>query len=96
MKFKILGQNLLVEPITEENEDETFVLPTDENYIRGKVVAMGDGRVTTKLEYYMYEVDAGDIVHFDRRDAKDWPIDDETFYLIPLDRILGIETGEDK
>lgn len=88
----MVNANILVQPLKEK--EETIVLEKNPNdLIRGEVKEIGDGRIHSTMTVAM-KVRPSSIVWFDPRDAREFPVNDETWYIVRQDNLLVIE--EDK
>lgn len=91
MRYKVLFTNVLIEPIEEEQNKETIILPDQlHKKIRGTVKETGrgmfiDGRLTPM------EVRPEMIVHFYPDDAKEIDINGKIHYILNQSDILLIE-----
>ena len=92
-KIQPLGDRVLVEPL--EAEDKTtggIIIPdtAKEKQQRGKVVAVGKGRVTEEGKVTPLEVKAGDLVLFGRYSGSEIKVGANDYLIIKEDDILGI------
>ena len=69
MKFRPLHDRILVERVGEEEKTKTGIIIPDsarEKQQRGKVIAVGKGRVNDKGEVIKLDVKEGDVVLFEK------------------------------
>ena len=68
MKLKPLSNHLFIEPIAEEKKSKSGIVLPDtverEKPMKGKVVAVGPGKMNDRGEIYAMAVKVGDIVLF--------------------------------
>lgn len=95
-KIQPLGDRVLVEPVeAEEKTAGGIVIPdtAKEKQQRGKVVAVGKGRVAEDGKITPLEVKAGDQVLFGRYSGTEVKVGGVEFLIIKEDDILGIIKG---
>ena len=92
-KIQPLGDRVLVEPL--EAEDKTvggIIIPdtAKEKQQRGKVIAVGKGRVNDEGKLTPLEVKANDLVLFGRYSGSEIKVGANDYLIIKEDDILGI------
>ena len=92
-KIQPLGDRVLVEPLEAEDKTSGGIIIPDtakEKQQRGKVVAVGKGRVTEEGKLTPLEVKAGDQVLFGRYSGSEIKIGATDYLIVKEDDILGI------
>jgi chaperonin GroES len=92
-KIQPLGDRVLVEPLEAEDRTSGGIIIPDtakEKQQRGKVVAVGKGRVTEEGKVTPLEVKAGDEVLFGRYTGSEIKVGANDYLIIKEDDILGI------
>ena len=92
-KIQPLGDRVLVEPLEAEDKTSGGIIIPDtakEKQQRGKVVAVGKGRVTEEGKVTPLEVKAGDLVLFGRYSGSEIKVGANDYLIIKEDDILGI------
>jgi chaperonin GroES len=94
MKVKPLSDYVLVEPIKQEEITKGGVLipetAREDRAIRGKVIAIGPGKLNDKGERIPLSVKEGQIVIFKKYAPDEIKIDDKEYYFIREDDIMAI------
>jgi len=94
MKVRPLSDYILVEPIRQEEITKGGVLipetAREERAIRGKVIAVGPGRLNEKGERIPVSVKEGQIIIFKKYAPDEIKIDDKEYYFIREDDIMAI------
>jgi chaperonin GroES len=94
MQFKPLSNHIFLEPLTEENTTKSgIVLPETaekEKPIRGKVLAVGPGKLNEKGERIPMSVKVGDIVLFKKYGPDEIEIEDKKYLVGEEEDILAI------
>jgi chaperonin GroES len=94
MKVKPLSDYVLVEPIKQEEITKGGVLipetAREDRAIRGKVIAVGPGKLNDKGERIPLSVKEGQIVIFKKYAPDEIKIDDKEYYFIREDDIMAI------
>jgi len=94
MKIKPLSDYILVEPIKQEEITKGGVLipetAREERAIRGKVIAVGPGKLNEKGERIPVSVKEGQIIIFKKYAPDEIKIDDKEYYFIREDDIMAI------
>ena len=92
-KIQPLGDRVLVEPLeAEEKTSGGIVIPdtAKEKQQRGKVVAVGKGRINDEGKITPLEVKAGDEVLFGRYSGSEIKVGSGDYLIIKEEDILGI------
>ena len=94
MKIKPLYDNILIEPIKEEEKTETGILlpPTAEKEKpeQGKVIAVGEGKRTPQGKIIPLSVKEGDKVIFTKYGPNEIKVDDKKYLIAKEEDILAI------
>ncbi|KKR88770.1 MAG: 10 kDa chaperonin [Candidatus Wolfebacteria bacterium GW2011_GWA2_42_10] len=94
MNFKPLSNHLFIEPIEEEKATKSgIVLPETaekEKPIRGKVIAVGSGKINEKGERIAMSVKVNDIVLFKKYGPDEIEIEGKKYLVGDEDDILAI------
>ncbi len=94
MKLKPLGNHVIIKPIKEEKTTKAgIVLPDtaeEEKPERGKVVAVGPGKILGNGQRYAFQVKVGDQVIFKKYSPDEIKIEDEEYLILDEDDILAI------
>jgi chaperonin GroES len=94
MNFKPLSNHIFLEPLEEEQKTQSgIVLPETaekEKPIKGKVVAVGPGKLTEKGECQPMSVKVGDTVLFKKYGPDEIEIDNKKYLVGDEDDILAI------
>lgn len=94
MNFKPLSNHLFLEPTEEEKTTKSgIVLPDSaekEKPIRGKVLAIGPGKLNEKGERIQMSVKVGDIVLFKKYGPDEIELDGKKYLVGEEDDILAI------
>ncbi|MDD4762150.1 MAG: co-chaperone GroES [Candidatus Pacebacteria bacterium] len=93
--IKPLFNKVLIAPESLEKKTESgIVLPDtakENSLIKGKIVAVGSGRISEKGEYIPMSVKEGEIVLFRKGySADEIEMEGKKYYLVSEDEILGI------
>ena len=92
MKFKPLRDRLLVEYSEEPEKSAGGIIIPDsakEKPQKGKVVAVGPGRITDDGKLQKMELKVGDVVLFEKYSGSKINVDDNEYLIIREDDILG-------
>ncbi|MEO0087085.1 MAG: co-chaperone GroES [candidate division WOR-3 bacterium] len=93
MKIKPLADRVVVERIEEEEVKKGGIILPDtakEKPIKGKVIAVGPGRLDDKGNRIPMEVKKGDIVLFGKYAGQEIKIDNKEYLIMREDEILAI------
>jgi chaperonin GroES len=94
MKVRPLGDRLLVQRLEEEGEVKKggIIIPdtAKEKPQRGKVIAVGNGRVTDEGKRIAMEVKAGDNILFGKYSGSEIKMDGEEYLIMREEDVLGI------
>lgn len=94
MNFKPLSNHLFIEPVEEEKATKSgIVLPETaekEKPIKGKIVAVGPGKLNEKGERLPMSVKVGDMVLFKKYGPDEVEIDDKKYLVGDEEDILAI------
>lgn len=94
MKLKPLHDYVLVEPIKQEEVTKGgIIIPEtarEERAVKGKVIAVGPGKLNEKGEKIPMSVKEGQIVIFKKYAPDEIKIDDKEYYFIREDDIMAI------
>lgn len=94
-KLTPVGGNILVQPVTDEQKTESgIVLPdtvSKDRPQRGKVVALGTGKLTDDGDKIPFNVKAGQVVIFKKYGPDEIEVDGEEMLIMEEDDILAIE-----
>lgn len=93
MKIKPLADRVVVERIEEEEVKKGGIILPDtakEKPIRGKVIAVGPGRLDDKGNRVPMEVKKGDVVLFGKYAGQEIKIDNKEYLIMREDEILAI------
>ena len=92
-KIQPLGDRVLVEPLEAEDKTSGGIIIPDtakEKQQRGKVIAVGKGRVNEEGKVSPLEVKSGDQVLFGRYAGSEIKVGPNDYLIIKEDDILGI------
>ena len=94
MNFKPLSNHLFLEPLEEEKTTKSGIVLPDtaekERPVRGKVLAIGPGKLNDKGERVMMSVKVGDIVLFKKYGPDEIEIEGKKYLVGDEDDILAI------
>jgi chaperonin GroES len=94
MKFKPLSNHLFIEPIEEEKTTKSGIVLPDtaekEKPIKGKVLAVGPGKLNDKGERVPMSVKVGDIVLFKKYGPDEIELDGKKYLVGDEDDILAV------
>ena len=96
-KIQPLADRVLVEPLEAEDKTSGGIIIPDtakEKQQRGKVIAVGKGRVSEDGKVTPLEVKANDVVLFGRYSGSEIKVGPNDYLIIKEDDILGIIKGE--
>ena len=93
-KIKPIGGNILVEPVSDEKVTSTgIVLPdtvSKEKPQRGKVIALGTGKLDQNGKMIPFNVKVGDIVMFKKYSPDELEIEDKEYLIMDENAILAV------
>lgn len=93
-KITPLGGNILVEPVSEETKTASGIVLPDtvdkEKPQKGKIVALGTGKVTEDGKKVPFNVKIGDIVIFKKYSPDEVEMDDNEYLIMSEEDILAI------
>lgn len=93
MKIKPLADRVVVQRIEEEEEKKGGIIIPEtakERPQKGKVIAVGPGRLNDKGERMPMEVKEGDLVLFSKYAGTEVKVGDEEYLVMREDEILAI------
>jgi chaperonin GroES len=94
MKFKPLSNHVFIEPLEEEKTTKSGIVLPDtaekEKPIKGKVLAVGPGKLNEKGELTPMSVKVGDTVLFKKYGPDEIEIDDKKYLVGDEDDILAV------
>ena len=96
MNFRPLHDRVLIERVEEEEKTKTGIIIPDaarEKQQRGKIVAVGKGRVNEKGEVLKLDVKEGDVVLFEKYGGEDIKVDGKEFVILKEESIIGVVEG---
>lgn len=95
-KIKPLGDRVLVEPLSDEGKGKTkhgIIIPetvNKERPERGKVIAVGEGRVTEEGKLLPLKVKKGQTIIFSKYGPDEIKIEEKDYFIISESNILAI------
>lgn len=93
-KIQPLGGNILVEPISEESKTATGIVLPDtvdkEKPQKGKIVALGTGKVTEDGKKIPFKVKVGDIIIFKKYSPDELEIEDKEYFIMSEEDVLAV------
>ncbi len=94
MKLKPTNDYLLIEPLKEDEVTKGgIVIPEtarEERAIKGKVIAVGPGKLNDKGERVPLTIKEGQIVIFKKYAPDEVKVDDKEYYFVREDDVLAI------
>ena len=93
MKFRPLHDRVLIERVEEEEKTKTGIIIPDaarEKQQKGKIVAVGKGRVNDKGEVLKLDVKEGDVVLFEKYGGEDIKMDGKEYVILKEESIIGV------
>ncbi|MFC1721729.1 co-chaperone GroES [Patescibacteria group bacterium] len=94
MKIKPLGNNVMIEPITEDAKTPGGIVLPDthekEKPAKGKVLAAGQGKVDVNGKKMPMSVKKGDNVLFKKYSADEFKEGDSEYIIVSEEDIIGI------
>lgn len=93
-KIKPLGGNILVKTVSEESKTTSGIVLPDtvdkEKPQKGKIIALGTGKVTDNGKKVSFNVKVGDIVIFKKYSPDEIEIDETEYLIMSEDDILAV------
>lgn len=93
MNIKPLADNVLIEPIKEEEQTKTGILLPDtaekESPEQGKVIAVGPGKMNSSGKIVPPQVKVGDTVLFTKYSPNEIKVGEKEYLIIKAEDILG-------
>ncbi len=93
-KIKPLGGNILVEPVKEESKTASGIVLPDtvdkEKPQKGKIVALGTGKVSEQGKKIAFNVKVGDTVIFKKYSPDEIEIDGNEYLIMGEEDILAV------
>ncbi|MEI7578965.1 MAG: co-chaperone GroES [bacterium] len=93
-KMTPIGGNILVQPVSDDKTTVSGIVLPDtmnkEKPQKGKVVALGSGKLTTEGKKIVFNVKVGDIVLFKKYSPDEIEVDGEDYLIMDEDAILAI------
>ena len=97
MNIKPLSNNILIEPIKQEQKTETGILLPDtvekQRPEQGKVIAVGPGKKTSSGKIIEMNVKPGDVVLFTKYGPNEIKINNKEYLIAKQDDVLAIVGG---
>jgi chaperonin GroES len=94
MKIKPINDYVLVEPIKQEEVTKGGIIIPDtareDRAIKGKIIAVGPGKINDKGERIQPSVTEGQTVIFKKYAPDEIKIDDKEYYFIREDDIMAV------
>lgn len=93
MKVRPLHDRILVERVEEEEKTKSGIIIPDvarEKQQKGKVVAVGNGRINEKGEVLKLDVKAGDHILFEKYGGEDIKIDGKEYVMMKEENVIAI------
>lgn len=92
--LKPLADHVIIEPINEDTVTKSGIVLPDtaekEKPQKGKIIAVGPGKINEKGERIVPEVKVGDIVLFQKYSPSEIKIDDKDYLVAREDDIMAI------
>jgi chaperonin GroES len=93
-KIQPLGGNILIEPVSEESKTAAGIVLPDtvdkEKPQKGKIIALGTGKVTDDGKKIPFNVKVGDIVIFKKYSPDELEIEDKEYLIMTEEDILAV------
>lgn len=96
MKLRPLHDRILVERVEEEEKTKSGIIIPDaarEKQQKGKIVAVGKGRVTDKGDVIPLDVKVGDVVLFEKYGGEELKIDGKEYVILKEEGVVGVVEG---
>lgn len=98
MKLRPISNNVIIEPIEEEKTTESGIVIPDtaekEKPIRGKVIAVGPGKLNNEGRRIPMSVKVGDIVLFKKYGPDEFEIKKNKYLIAEEDDIIAVVEEE--
>ena len=90
-KLKVLGSNILIKKINQQKFG-SLLLPenSNDNFIKGTVVGIGNGKKDSKGELIPFTVTVGDEVLFAKHKGSEIRVEEISYIVLPEEEIIGI------
>jgi chaperonin GroES len=93
MKVRPLHDRILVERVEDVEKTKSGIIIPDvarEKQQKGKVIAVGNGRVNEKGEVLKLDVKAGDLILFEKYGGEDIKIDDKEYVIMKEENVIAV------
>ena len=94
LKIQPLGGNILVEALSEETKTSSGIVLPDtvdkEKPQKGKVIAIGTGKLTNDGKKISFNVKVGDTIIFKKYSPDEVEIDDKEYLIMSEDDVLAV------
>ena len=94
LKLKPLGSRLIVKPIEEDEVTKTGIILPDtadkEKPIRGKVIAIGPGKILENGQREVIDLKVGDKILFEKYGSDEYKINNEEFLVVEYDKVVAV------
>ena len=93
MKIKPLSDCVLIEPIEEEEKTSSGIIIPDtakEKSMRGKVIAVGKGKLNDNGKRIPMSVKRGDIVFYSKYSGTDIKIEEQDYLILNESNIMAV------
>lgn len=93
--FEVRGNRVLIRPIESDKKTKSGLILSKQNedmLTKGTVISTGDGR----WEYGKFVENTsqvGDVVYFEKHLSKEIVIDEDTYFVVPDNEIIGVFTN---
>jgi co-chaperonin GroES (HSP10) len=91
IKLKVLGSNILIKKINQQKFG-SLLLPenSSDNFIKGIVVGLGNGKKDAKGEIIDFFVKIGDEILFSKHKGNEIIVDETSYLVLPQEEVIGI------
>lgn len=96
MKFRPLHDRVLIERVEDEAKTASGIIIPDaarEKQQKGKIIAVGSGRVSESGQVFKLDVKEGDYVLFEKYGGEEIKIDGKEYTILKEEGIVGIVEG---
>lgn len=94
IKLQPLGSKLVVKPIIEDEITKSGIILPDtvdkERPVKGKVLALGPGRLLDNGQREKIDLKVGDKILFEKYGADEYKLDNEEFLVVDYDKVVGL------